>query len=322
MGKPVDPPALLAPKDKEQIIEIVVREQLKRKSVPVTPGPIPRITIPEQLSHPLVLTTEKLLVAGKEDWTKRIRPHEGSCLDICVSRDQMSRALRILNALFLALEERGCTLSWPEEQASGPSLLIDGELVKFGICEICEAQRHVLTAAEKRNPHTAPQWDYRLTGRLELFVGKMPYASKGRSSWSDTRLQPLETCLEPFVLRLSVAAATIKKNRLEMEELERYWEEERKKEEEERSRAIEENRKADLIAELMRDWNQSRSLRAFAKVIAEAAQGLELSDQEKNGIQQVVDWTRDYAEILDPITGLPESIEEFAHPGKIYTERR
>ena len=67
-----------------------------------------------------------------------------------VSRDQMSRALRILNALFLLVEERGCTLSWPEEEDSTLSLMIDGEALQFGICEIFDAKRHVRTAADKK----------------------------------------------------------------------------------------------------------------------------------------------------------------------------
>jgi hypothetical protein len=64
----------------------------------------------------------------------------------------------------------------------------------------------------------------------------------------------------------------------------------------------------------MWDWQESRSLRAFAKAIGEAA-GLELSDQQKNDIQQVVDWTSDYAEILNPILNLPGFVKEFIHPG-------
>ena len=270
MRKQVDRPPLPTLKDEEQTIEVVVTERPKPELVAVTAEPIPRITIPEQLSHPVALRTEKLLASGKEDRTKRMLPKEGVCLHVRVSRDQMSRALRILNALFLLVEERGCTLSWPEEEDSTLSLMIDGEALQFGICEIFHAKRHVLTAADKKYPYTAPRWDYQLTGRLRLFVGKIPYASKGRSSWSDARHQRLENCLESFVVGSKIAAAAIKKKRLEREEEKRRWEEERKREEEERMLAIEQNRRAEVITELMRDWHQSRSLRAFAKAIAEA----------------------------------------------------
>ena len=59
----------------------------------------------------------------------------------------------------------------------------------------------------------------------------------------------------------------------------------------------------------MGDWQESRSLRAFAKAIGEATARLGLSDQEKNDIQQVVDWTCDYANILDPISNLGSAQE-------------
>ena len=114
MGKQVDRPPLPALKDEEQTIGIVVTERPKPELVAVTAEPIPRITIPEQLSHPVALRTEKLLASGKEDRTKRMLPKKGAFRTFWVSRDEMSRALRILNALFLVVEEQGCTLSWPE----------------------------------------------------------------------------------------------------------------------------------------------------------------------------------------------------------------
>ena len=117
---------------------------------------------------------------------------------------------------------------------------------------------------------------------------------------------------------LTVAAAAIKKNRLEKEQEERGREEERKQEEEAEKRAREQNRRAKFITGLMGDWQESRSLRAFAKAIGESTARLELSDQEKKDIQQVVDWTCDYADILDPISNLPDSVEGFVRPEEKY----
>ena len=291
-------------------------ERPKPELVAITAEPIPRITIPEQLSHPVALRTEKLLASGKEDRTNRMLPKEGAFPRL-VSRDQMSRALRILNALFLLVEERGCALSWPEEEDSTLSLMVDGEALQFGIREIFHAKPHVLTAAEKKYPYFVPRWEYQLTGRLKLFLDKIPYAS-GRRSWSDAKYQRLENCLGPFVVGLRVAAAAIKKNRLEKEQEERGREEEQKREEGEEKLAREQNRRAKFITGLMGDWQESQSLRAFAKAIGEATARLELLDQEKNDIQQVVDWTCEYADILDPISNLPDSVEGFVRPEKEY----
>ena len=68
-------------------------------------------------------------------------------------------------ALFLALEERGQSVSWPKEEEGALTLGVDGETVRFCVLEITESVRHVLTPAEQKRPWTAPKWDYKLTGK-------------------------------------------------------------------------------------------------------------------------------------------------------------
>jgi hypothetical protein len=57
----------------------------------------------------------------------------------------------------------------------------------------------------------------------------------------------------------------------------------------------------------------------FVKAMTESVSQLELSEEEKRDIQQVVDWTNQYAESLDPLSDLPDSIDEFVHPERKYT---
>jgi hypothetical protein len=52
--------------------------------------------------------------------------------------------------------------------------------------------------------------------------------------------------------------------------------------------------------------------------MTESVSQLELSEEEKRDIQQVVDWTNQYAESLDPLSDLPDSIDEFVHPERKY----
>lgn len=42
------------------------------------------------------------------------------------------------------------------------------------------------------------------------------------------------------------------------------------------------------------------------------------SDDEKGDIQQVADWTREYADSLDPLSDLSEAIDEFVRPESTY----
>jgi len=40
----------------------------------------------------------------------------------------------------------------------------------------------------------------------------------------------------------------------------------------------------------------------------------ELSDEGKRDIQQFVDWTEQYADLLDPLSNLSEAVAEFLDP--------
>ena len=41
-------------------------------------------------------------------------------------------------------------------------------------------------------------------------------------------------------------------------------------------------------------------------------------DDEKGDIRQVADWSREYADSLDPLSDLPEAIDEFVRPERRY----
>jgi hypothetical protein len=55
-------------------------------------------------------------------------------------------------------------------------------------------------------------------------------------------------------------------------------------------------------------------VRTFVRALTEAASTTELPDGKKQEIQQVLDWTIKYADLLDPLTDLPDSVDEFTHP--------
>jgi hypothetical protein len=318
-GNKAVPPPLPAAKNGLETLDIYVRERLPPELAALAAEPAAEIAIPAELSHEFVTRTEKLLTSGKENEKRLIVPKNGTLLHVLVSREQMSRALRIMNALFLALEERGQSVSWPKEEEAALTLGVDGETVRFCVLEITESLRHVLTPAEQKHPWMAPKWDYKLTGKLQFRVGNLPYSAGVRGTWSDGKCHRLEKCIGDFIVGLRVASAAIKKNRQETEERERRWEEERKQQEEQRRKAAEHKRKAEFVTELMRNWKEAQNVRTFAKALSECASKLELSDEEESEIQQVVDWTTEYAEFLDPLSDLTDSIAEFIHPERRYS---
>jgi hypothetical protein len=317
-GHQVARPPLHPVKNGPETLDIYVRERLKPELAALAAEPAPEIAIPGEVSHALVVRTEKLLTHGKESEKKLIVPKNGALAHLLVSREQIPRALRIMNALFLALEERGQSVSWSKEEEATLTLAVDGETVRFCVLEITESMRHVLTPEEQKHPWMAPKWDYKLTGKLQFRVDNLPYSAGVRGTWSDGKCQRLEKCIGDFIIGLRVAAAAIKKNRQETEERERRWEEERKQKEEQRRKAAEHKRKAEFVTELMRNWEEAENVRMFVKALAECASKLELSAEEKGDIQQVVDWTTKYSDFLDPLCDLPDSIAEFDHPERRY----
>jgi hypothetical protein len=120
---------------------------------------------------------------------------------------------------------------------------IDGEPVAISMREVIDSEKHVLIPAEQKHSWMAPKWDYKLTGRLRLSIDNLPYASGPvRGTWADGRIQLVENCLGDFIVGLKVAAAAIKKNRLESEEWARRREIGRKQREEQERLAREHKR--------------------------------------------------------------------------------
>jgi len=154
-----------------------------------------------------------------------------------------------------------------------------------------------------------------LTGRLQLQIANLPpFMEPIRRTWADGKQQRIEDCIGDFMVGLTVAAAAIKKNKQETEERHRQWEEERKRQEEERRIAEEHKRRAELVTELIENWEEATRLRRFVKAIEEETVRSSFSEVQKNEIQQVADWTREYADSLDPLCDLPEAIEGFVRP--------
>ncbi len=318
-GYKVNCTRLPASKEGVEFLDIYIRERPHPEFEELTRQAAPEVAIPNELSHTLVLRSEKLLARGKLNERGLVICKNGALAHILVSREQMSRALLVLNALLLALEAQGLKTSWPKADDAPLAVTIADESVRFSVCEVTDSLPHALTPTEAKHPWSAPKHDYRLTGRLQLQVANLPpYMGPIRRTWADGKYQRVENCIGDFIIGLRVAAAAIKKNRQETEERERRWAEEQKRKEEERQKAAEQKRKAELIAELAGNWEEVARLRQFAKAIGEKMTQSNFSDAQKTDIQQVVEWTMEYADLLDPLTDIHEAIEKFVRPESKY----
>ena len=216
-------------------------------------------------------------------------------LRIKVSEGQVTRSLRIMDALIRELERRGAKFV-SVEGSKLKELRVDGEFIESVLME--ETKRE-----ERQTKEASPygrQWEFRATGRLRFEIGQyLPVA--GQRIWTDCERWSLDDRLGEIVAALFEVAANMKRWRAQREAQERQREEAaRLRREEELRRQAEAGYRTNLEQQA-KNWANARDLRGFI----EACQ-----DVMNRGGQLMPDgwaarwlaWARQHAERIDPMT--------------------
>jgi hypothetical protein len=124
-----------------------------------------------ELTHPLILKTQKRLTKSKRDANGMISAPQG-VLHIHTSRAQCDRALGILQTLLSAFESRGFPVT-----ATADSLHVNilDEPLGFGIEEGTKKVEHRISFTEQKQIDRGmgwqvPKWDYEPSGSLTLLI--------------------------------------------------------------------------------------------------------------------------------------------------------
>jgi hypothetical protein len=272
-----------------------------------------KITVPQRLinPHPLVSQTRDVLAKATPDEYGALRPWRNKYLNIRISRDSLTRALKIMDALIKAFESRGFQVWNETNKLPNTYVQIFGEKLEISLAEKFSRIDHVPTEKEKKQKEKHPslsyypRWDYTPTGKLSLSMDV--WCTHGiRKNWSDGFTRKVESMLNDFIIGAIKVAGIKKQWRLEREAEERKWQEEqRKREEEARQREAEEQRLRDLEdqAEL---WAKSNQLREYIRTVEKAATAKQCSRQFQEKAEKWLAWARRHADQLDPLhTGLP-----------------
>jgi hypothetical protein len=148
--------------------------------------------------HRFVTKTRAALRQAKAGHRGLLWP-TGGCLDVTVSRQQVSRALRIMNAVLKAFDARGWVSSMPAEDR-GLTVCVLGESLRVALDEKTSQVPHVPTAPEHNNlASNRPQFDLAPSGALRFRIGH-DYWSKNETA--DTDARALEESLNRFFIRL------------------------------------------------------------------------------------------------------------------------
>lgn len=210
------------------------------------------------------------------------------------------RRLRILSALYEALERRGHNLEHPNDAISPVWCVINGEPINFEVFEYVRRVQIPLSAEERKNPLSiANQKMTKLgqmpTGQLVLQAQAKFRANKRR--WVDSGGR-LEDQLGTIILKFEEMAGRAAIRRVELAEWHREIELKIAQQNERRARQQKIAADWTRIRELAADWSEAQRLRRFIDAVAARLQPL--PDPEGHG-RQWLDWVRAEIEELDPM---------------------
>jgi hypothetical protein len=274
---------------------------------------VPAVTISANgpFVHFLTVRTHRLLNKSRTD-DAGILVSERAFLDhLRVSRKTLARALRILDALFVAFDKEPFELSWPEGSDTKVTVTVLGEPLRFSMGEIIRYKPHVTTRGEAfRQKHDwfwrPPRWDFELTGRLQLIIDGI-HGQRLRHVWSDGK-RPLEACLSEFLVSLIAVAKELKTERADQGNWRQRWDRFRARElEEERKREASRRRVASLNRYFI-DWLHARNVREFVGALEKELQNIGTLPHERE--QSLLNHVREYLDSVDPMQDVIQLLEK------------
>jgi len=291
------------------------RKRLQHRKPEVMPN-IPEIIVSREgrLSHPFTIRTRRLLARAKPDLAGILYSGEGLGAHLKVSKGVLPRALRILDALFGALDRDPFRLQWPEGGDSRLTVSVLDETFRFCISEIIQYTRHKPTLAERqqqrRNWAFRPRKsDYKLTGRLRLEIDGIS-GRRRHHEWSEGSTRPLEASLRPFLIAFIGLAQDLNKERAAGGSWRARWDRHQALERQliaSQSAAVHRN---DLVEQAIRNRQSACEMRIFLEVLKCSLQKIEDVEERRHG-GELAEWIACQADLLDPIKNMKRLISDF-----------
>jgi hypothetical protein len=327
-SKPVVTPPLPPLKDGEQSVAILVKRE-----TPYTEGCEStvadmkiafekrgenHIRVPEMLDvvlHPLVAQAQKSLKGVRPGDRGLLQPRAKNCLDIQVGANSVARALRIMDALLKALDDRELPVTVKPDEKGSTTVSVLGETLAFGLEESVSRKEREPTPAERKKSERDPwysftfkQYDFIPTVMLSLRIKDLLWVRDVRCTWSDGKVQRLENCLNVFIVGLIRAAVAKQAERQRREKQEREWEEQRRRREERAARYQEEKARLERLERDAEAWHKSQMIRTYVKAVREDALKKQGSIAPGSELDQWLAWANQQADRFDPLVESPPSV--------------
>jgi hypothetical protein len=256
--------------------------------------------------HPLVKATRDVLEGRVDagDWRVGFTPR----LDIDVSKAQLRRALRIMDALIRAFEARGWKVDLSSRDDLKSHVTIFGQRIPFGIRETLK--KAVKTAptpdrlfgSRSNLPRSSTYHDdYHEYSGILAFVMRYEGGYGVSKSWAESKTKPLEERVAEFIINLVKEAYgdwEAARNRAE-------WDRQAR-EAEERHREAERRRKANAakvqaLHKQAEMWHTSRVLRDYVNAVRSAAESQPVGLPGDSALSRWLAWAEEHARSIDPL---------------------
>lgn len=284
-------------------IPTVVDEQIAFERAPEN-----QVVVSDQLRspHPLVRKTDEILSRAKPWPGEYVIMWREQYLDVRVTKPNVPRALRVMDALVKACEKRGWIVSLGTGDDQKSYLTILGQRVPFGIREKLRQRSEEEKRIERERHYPAGTVLSHSThygspsGRLSLVI-RNSWGHSVHRSWNETESDPIERQLNAFLVGLVAVAAENRERNL------RFQEENRLRREAAQRRALELQREAAEAArktEFERqaaDWNKAQQMREFIAAVRNAAQPPDAKILAGMSRDEWIAWAEQCAQSLDPL---------------------
>jgi hypothetical protein len=303
--KPERPPLPVVEQPTPYRIEIAVREPLLSGGK-VAPREVPAVPVPADrpISHAAVVRSERLLRNAKKEENAILVPRRGTASHLRVTEAVLPKALRILDAFFVALEGRGMQIVWPNEENSSLHIVCESERIGFVLEEILDRKAHTPTEQEtarhKRDYWwSPPKWDYQPTGLLRISLLSSE-TTGARRTWSERKERSLEIQLGAVVLGISALVESVKKVKAERQRWHEEFEAEQKRRREEAERQREFARRGEVISKAAQSLHLSQLVRHLAVCLENSVQSNKLENASLTRMRELLKWCSEYANEIDP----------------------
>jgi hypothetical protein len=283
------------PRSSEQLA--AGKEKNLSTAIPKTPV---RVAQDFRKVHPLIQKSRELLEAASPDRYGRVGPrwNKGS-VNVVTTKQNMRRALLILDAVFRALEAKGHEAEVVEERERFDTRIrIGDETVRVKILERTIQREKQPSAEEKERSYFWGRYTYEPTNLLTFSIDE--YCNIAQKEWTDTEQQKLEDSISEIIGAIINAGETLRLRSIERREEERRRVEAEKRAFELRKLWEQERARRKHLQEQAELWEKVNRLRDFIGCC-------EVRLANKNELNQDspasrwLEWARRCADELDPM---------------------